>query len=33
VVCGVEDVPAAIDLEARVGFTLVGVLSANRGQK
>jgi len=33
VIRGAEDVPAAIDLEVRVEFTLVAILSANRGQK
>jgi len=33
VVRGAKAVPAAIDLEARVEFTLVDILSSNRGQK
>jgi len=33
VIRGDENVLAAIDLEARVEFTLMDILSSNRGQK
>lgn len=33
VIRGAKDVPAAIDLEAGVDFTLVEILSSSRGQK